>query len=172
MDFSFTDEQIRFKESIIKFAQRELNSEAMEREKKGEFFWDGWQKCADFGIIGLPIPKEYGGLERDILTCVLVMEGLGYSCKDTGLLFSISSDVWTCSVPILNFGTQEQKEKYLPGLCDGTIIGGHAMTEPDSGSDAYSLRTTAKREGDKYIINGTKTFISNAPIASTIIGPW
>lgn len=169
MDFSFTEEQISFKDSVIRFAQRELNDDVTERDRKNEFSWEGWRKCAEFGILGLPVPKKFGGLEADILTCVLVMQGLGYACRDSGLLFVINSQLWTCEIPILHFGTEEQKQKYLPLLCQGKIIGGHAITEPDSGSDAYSLRTTAVRNGDKYILNGTKMFISNAPIADLII---
>jgi len=169
MDFSFTEEQKSFKESVIKFAKQELNTGVLEREKKAEFFWHGWKKCAAFGILGLPIPKKYNGLEQDIVTCLLVMQGLGYACQDSGLLFAINSHMWTCAIPILTFGTDKQKEKYLPSLCKGTLIGGHGMTEPDSGSDAYSLMTKAVRNGDKYILNGTKMFVSNAPIADILL---
>jgi len=169
MDFSFTKEQARFKEAVVKFAQRELSNGALERERKEEFYWDGWKKCADFGIQGLPIPVKYDGLGADILTCVLTMQGLGYGCRDSGLLFAINSHIWTCEIPISVFGTDAQKGKYLPSLTKGTLIGGHAMTEPDSGSDAFSLRTTAVRKGDKYILNGTKMFVSNAPIADLLL---
>jgi alkylation response protein AidB-like acyl-CoA dehydrogenase len=169
MDFSFTKEQTRFKEAVVKFAQRELSNGVLERERKEEFYWDGWKKCADFGIQGLPIPQKYGGLGADVLTCVLTMQGLGYGCRDSGLLFAINSHIWTCEIPISTFGTDAQKEKYLPSLSKGTLIGGHAMTEPDSGSDAFSLRTTAVRKGDKYILNGTKMFVSNAPIADLLL---
>jgi len=169
MDFSLTQEQINFKKSVVKFAKRELNRVVIEREENGEFSWDGWRKCADFGIQGLPIPSKYDGLEEDILTCLLAMQGLGYACKDHGLLFALNSHMWTCEIPILNFGTDEQKQKYLPALCKGELIGGHAMTEADSGSDAYSLKTTAVRKGDKYILNGTKMFVSNAPIADILL---
>jgi alkylation response protein AidB-like acyl-CoA dehydrogenase len=169
MDFSFTKEQMRFKEAVVKFAQGELSNGVLERERKEEFYWDGWKKCADFGIQGLPIPEKYGGLGADVLTCVLTMQGLGYGCRDSGLLFAINSHIWTCEIPISTFGTDAQKEKYLPSLSKGTLIGGHAMTEPDSGSDAFSLRTTAVRKGDKYILNGTKMFVSNAPIADLLL---
>jgi alkylation response protein AidB-like acyl-CoA dehydrogenase len=169
MDFSFTEEQLSFKESVMKFAKQELNAGALEREKKGEFFWKGWKKCAEFGILGLPVPKKYNGLDKDIVTCLIVMQAMGYGCQDSGLLFAINSHIWTCEIPLLTFGSDDQKEKYLPGLCKGTIIGGHAMTEPDSGSDAFSLRTKAVRKGDRFIINGTKMFISNAPIADILI---
>src|SRR5690606_23781056 len=96
-------------------------------------------------------------------------EGLGYGCRDNGLVFSINAHIWTCAVPILTFGSEEQKRKYLPGLCDGTYVGGNAITEPDSGSDAYALRTLAERQGDYYVLNGSKTFSTNAPVADVLV---
>jgi len=169
MDFSWNDEQLAFKETIIKFAQRELNHDVIGRDKKGEFSWGGWKKCAEMGILGLPIPEEYGGLNADILTTILAMEGLGYGCKDNGLVFAINSHMWSCEIPILHFGNEAQKEKYFPELCNGKLIGGHGMTEPASGSDAFSLRTKAIKKGDQYILNGSKIFITNAPIADVMI---
>jgi alkylation response protein AidB-like acyl-CoA dehydrogenase len=169
MDFSFTEEQLALKNSVINFARRELNENVTERDKSGEFYWKGWKKCAEYGILGLPMPKKYGGLDADILTCALVMQGLGYACKDGGLLFAIGSQMWTCEIPILHFGTEEQKEKYLSLLCRGEKIGGHAITEPDSGSDAYTLKSSAVRNSRGYVLNGSKMFISNAPIADLLI---
>jgi alkylation response protein AidB-like acyl-CoA dehydrogenase len=169
MDFSLTNEQIDFKRSTIEFALRELNGSTKEREKREEFFWGGWKKCADFGIHGLTMPEKYGGLELDLLTAIVAMEGLGYACSDRGLLFAVNSQIWTCEYPFLKFGSDEQKEKYLPNLVKGNVIGGHAMTEPDSGSDAFSMRCTAVKRGDRYILNGTKTFITNAPIADLLL---
>lgn len=169
MDFSWNDEQLAFMETIIKFAQRELNHDLIERDKKGEFSWEGWKKCAEMGILGLPIPEEYGGLNADILTTILAMEGLGYGCKDNGLVFAINSHMWSCEIPILHFGTERQKKKYFPELCNGKLIGGHGITEPASGSDAFSLQTKAIKKGDYYILNGSKIFITNAPIADVLI---
>jgi len=169
MDFSLTEDQITFKKSTIEFAEKVLNKGAKEREKKGEFNQDGWEKCAEFGIQRLPIPEEYGGLGMDIMTCVATMEGLGYGCRDSGLLFAINSHIWTCESPILKFGSDYQKDKYLPGLCNGSLKGGHAMTEPDSGSDAFSMKCRAEKKGDRYIINGSKMFITNAPIADLLL---
>jgi len=169
MNFSLTEDQARFKEHAIEFARRELNDGVKERERKREFHWAGWKKCAEFGVHGTSMPKKYGGLDMDLFTCVATMEGLGYACRDSGLLFSINSQIWTCEYPILKFGTEEQKEKYLPGLIDGSLVGGHAMTEPDSGSDAFSIRCKAEKRGDKYILNGTKIFITNAPIADILL---
>jgi hypothetical protein len=169
MDFSWSDEQVSLKEAIIKFAKNELNDDIIERDKKSEFFGDGWKKCAELGIFGLPLPEKYGGSNADILTIILAMEGLGYGCRDNGLLFTINSHLWSGEIPILHFGNEIQKNKYLPKLCKGELIGGHAMTEPDSGSDAFSLKTTAVKKQDKYILNGCKMFITNAPIADIII---
>ena len=169
MDFSLSKEQIEFKEAIVTFARRELNHGIREREKEGQFSHSGWAKCAEFGIHGLPLPEEYGGLNMDILTCVLAMQGLGYACKDSGLLFAINSHIWTCENPIWKFGTEQQKKRYLHDLCRGKRIGGHAMTEPDSGSDAFNMKTGAVKKGDRYILNGSKMFITNAPIADLLL---
>ncbi|ABC76260.1 acyl-CoA dehydrogenase family protein [Syntrophus aciditrophicus] len=169
MDFSLTAEQIRFKESVVEFARRALKNEALEHGDPREFYWEGWRRCAEFGIQGIAMPKAYGGLELDLLTCVLIMQGLGYACRDAGLIFSLNTQIWTCECPILKFGTDEQKEKYLGRLISGSIVGGHAMTEPDSGSDAFSMKTRAVRDGDRYILNGTKIFITNAPIADILL---
>src|SRR3990172_6436967 len=165
MDFSWSNEQIAFKEAVIRFAQKELNNDLVELDKKGEFPWDSWRKCAEFGIHGLPIPGEYGGSNADILTTMLAMEGLGYGCKDNGLIFAINAQMWSIELPILTFGTEEQKRNYLPKLCSGSYIGAHGMTEPGSGSDAYSLETRAERGRGYYILNGTKMFVTNAPVA-------
>lgn len=169
MKISLTKDQIDFKEHAIKFAKRDLNDKAKEREKNSEFHEEGWKKCAEFGIQGLSMPQQYGGLEMDILTCIAAMEGLGYACKDSGLLFSLNSHIWTCEAPILKFGTDAQKEKYLPGLISGSLKGGHAMTEADSGSDAFSMKCKAEKKGNKYILNGNKMFITNAPIADILL---
>ena len=169
MEFDFNPEQLQLKNSTIKFAQKELNKDIVLRDKESSFSRGLWDKCADFGILGLPFPKEFGGADSDILTTLLIMEGLGYGCRDNGLVFSINGQMWTVQMPILHFGSTEQKIKYLPKLCSGEWIGANGMTEPGSGSDSFALSTTAKLKGDYYILNGAKTFISNAPIADVFI---
>ncbi len=169
MDFSWTEEQLAFKKAVIDFAQGELNEGLIERDQKGELSRDNWQKCAQFGILGLGIPEEYGGAGSDILTTMLVMEGLGYGCHDNGLIFAMNAQMWSVQHPILSFGTEEQKRKYLPGLCSGELIGAHGMSEPDSGSDAYSLRTKATRVSGGYVLNGTKMFVTNGPVSDLSI---
>lgn len=165
MDFSWTEEQLKYKQAVIEFAQNELNEGLIERDRQGEVSLENWKKCAKFGILGLAIPEDCGGSGADILTTMLVMEGLGYGCRDNGLIFAMNAQMWSVQHPILTFGTEAQKQKYLPGMCRGDLVGAHGMSEPDSGSDAYSLHTRAQRTDDGYVLNGTKMFVSNAPFA-------
>ncbi len=169
MDFAWSDEQQDFRKEVIRFAKTELADDMIQRDHDEAFSRDLWDKCAKFGIHGLPIPQEYGGGGADILTTVCALEALGYGCKDNGLLFTINAHMWSSEIPILSFGTEKQKEHYLPKLASGEWVGVHAMTEPTSGSDAYAMRSRAERKGDRYIINGSKTFITNAPMADMII---
>jgi alkylation response protein AidB-like acyl-CoA dehydrogenase len=169
LEFAWSEEQSAFRREVIRFAKEELNDRLMERDEASEFSWDAWRKCAKLGIQGLPIPSEYGGGDADCLTTVCALEALGYGCRDNGLLFSLNAHMWSSEIPLLTFGTEAQKKKYLPKLVNGEWIGIHAMTEPMSGSDAYSLRTRAEKKGDRYIINGSKTFISNAQVAEMVI---
>jgi alkylation response protein AidB-like acyl-CoA dehydrogenase len=168
LDFAWNEEQAAFRKEVLRFAREELKDDVIARDHNEEFSRPLWEKCAKFGIQGLPIPVEYGGGGADILTTVCALEALGYGCHDNGLLFSINAHMWSSEIPIWNFGTEEQKRKYLPGLVSGGL-GLHAMTEPGSGSDAYSLKTRAERKGDRYILNGSKTFSSNAPNADVTI---
>jgi len=169
MDFSWTDEQLAYKKAVVTFAQNELNHGIVERDYLGEFPRGLWLKCANFGIHGLTFPEKYGGSEADILTAMLTMEGLGYGCRDNGLIFGINAQMWSVQMPIFSFGSELQKEKYLPGLCSGQIIGCHGMTEPDSGSDAYALRTKAERRDGGYVLNGTKMFATTAPVSDLAV---
>jgi alkylation response protein AidB-like acyl-CoA dehydrogenase len=169
MDFAWTEEQLHFKTAVIEFAQKTLNDGLVEQDRQGALPRENWQKCADFGILGLAVPEEYGGSAADILTTMLVMEGLGYGCRDNGLIFAMNAQMWSVQHPILEFGSDAQKQKYLPGLCSGALIGAHGMSEPDSGSDAFSLRTRATRVADGYVLNGTKMFVTNAPIANMAV---
>jgi alkylation response protein AidB-like acyl-CoA dehydrogenase len=169
VDFTWTEEQQTLRNEIAKFARLELNEKLIERDRDSEFSREGWNKCAQMGIQGLPVPQEYGGGGADILTTVCALEALGYGCQDNGLIFSINAHMWTSEIPLMLFGTEEQKKRYLPKLASGQWVGNGAMTEPMSGSDAYSLRTRADRKGDRYVLNGTKTFITNADCAELII---
>ncbi|CAD5955712.1 L-prolyl-[peptidyl-carrier protein] dehydrogenase [Planktothrix tepida] len=169
MDFSWTEEQIQFREKIVKFAQQELQSNLIDLDWREEFNRESWEKCGKFGLIGLPIPEHYGGTGTDILTTICALEALGYGCKDNGLIFAINAHIWAGEIPILTFGTEAQKQKYLPKLCSGEFIGAHGASEPEAGSDIYNLKTTAKIQGDKYILNGVKNWVTNGPVADLYI---
>ncbi len=169
IDFAWNQEQIKFKKEVINFAQTELNQQLIDLDKQEQFNLTGWRKCGDFGLIGLPIPRQYGGKETDILTTIYALEGLGYGCKDNGLIFALNAHLWACEIPILTFGTELQKQKYLPLLSSGELIGGHAITESQAGSDVFNLQTTAELQGDKYLLNGNKIFVSNGTIADLYI---
>jgi alkylation response protein AidB-like acyl-CoA dehydrogenase len=169
MEFSLSAEQRELKEAAVAFARAKLNQDLADHEASGEFPLEAWQACARFGIQGLPVPVELGGGGSDILTTVLVMEALGYGCQDNGLIFSLNAQMWSIELPLVKFGTPAQQQAYLPGLVSGDLIGVHAMTEPDSGSDAFSMRTRADRAGDDYLLNGTKLYITNAPVADVVL---
>jgi len=169
VDFAWSEEQDELRRAAAAFAHQELNHGLREREQRGELDREAWRKCAAFGIQGLPIARDYGGMGADPLTTVGVLERLGYGCRDNGLVFSINAQMWTLELPLLHFGSEEQKRRYLPGLCAGSLIGGNAMSEPDSGSDAYSLRTTAARRGERYVLNGSKVFVTNAPVSDVMV---
>jgi alkylation response protein AidB-like acyl-CoA dehydrogenase len=169
MDFELTEDQLAMKEGAIRFAQKALNDDVIGRDRDAVFSRELWKKCADFGIQGSAFPEQYGGSGADILSTMLLMEGLGYGCKDSGLIFALNGQMWTVQMPILRFGTDSQKSRYLPMLCSGEWIGAHGMTEPDSGSDAFSLRSSARLEGDCYVLNGTKTFSTIASSADVFV---
>ena len=169
MDFSLTDEQQELRDAVAGFARKELNAGVAERDHDGVFSREAWQKCADFGLLGLPFDERYGGAGAGILTTMLALEGLGYGCTDNGLIFSLNAQLWAVQTPLARFGTDEQKQRYLPDLCSGALIGAHAMSEPGSGSDAFALTTTAREADDGYVLNGSKTFVSNATEAEIFL---
>jgi alkylation response protein AidB-like acyl-CoA dehydrogenase len=169
MDFFITEEQQSLREGIIRFAHKELNKGVSDRDRDQAFPHDLWLKCGDMGLQGLPVPAEHGGSGLDPLTAAIALEALGYGCHDAGLVFSLCAHLCSCVVPIWKHGSAVQKQRYLQGLCNGALIGGNAMSEPNSGSDAFALATTATPDGTGFRINGTKTFVSNGPIADLMI---
>jgi alkylation response protein AidB-like acyl-CoA dehydrogenase len=146
-----------------------LNRDMISADASEAFSLDAWRHCADFGVLGMPVPKEYGGLGLGLSALLAVMEGLGYGTRDQGLLFSLNAHLWTNTIPILRYGTEAQRQQYLPRLCDGSLIGANAASEPDAGSDIFSMRTRAVRQDNVYVLNGTKTFVTNAPVADLFV---
>lgn len=169
MHFEWTEEQQAFRKSVIKFAKTELGTCLSTRDISETFSREDWNKCGAFGIQGLPISPEYGGGGADALTTVCGLEALGYGCRDNGLLFSINAHMWACEIPFVSHGNEEQKRRYLPKLASGEWIGVHGLTEPMSGSDAFGLTTRAERKGDRYILNGSKTFATNGEVADVVL---
>lgn len=169
MDFSWTQQQHERREAAIRFARDALNDSVSRREQDNAFSMEDWRKCAEFGILGLAIPTEYGGGGSDILTTLFILEGLGYGCLDNGLPFALNSQMWSLQPAILKFGSEAQKQKYLPALCRGEILGAFGITEPDSGSDSYAMRTLAEERDGGYVLNGRKSYITLAPVADIAV---
>jgi len=168
MDFELTDEQKVWRETIIKFSRQELAYDIAGFEKSGEFPWDAWRKCAEMQILAMSFPEEYGGCSVDFLTTVLSLNSLGYACKDAGLVHALVTQI-LCGLQICLFGSETVKRKYLPLLCRGEKVFAQAISEPGSGSDALSMRTRAEKHGETFILNGSKTFITNGPMADVVI---
>lgn len=169
MQLELGEERSKLRDTAVEFARSALGKDMARRDREAEFDRDAWRRCAEFGVLGMPIPQQYGGMGLGLTDLLAVMEGLGRGTRDQGLLFSLNAHLWTNSIPILRFGTEVQKEKYLRPLCDGTLIGANGASEPGAGSDIFSLRTRAVKDGDQYVLNGTKMFVTNAPVADLFV---
>jgi len=169
MDFSLSQEQRMFRETVYRYGRDEIAPLCEEADLKGEFSFEIWRKLASFGILGLPLPEEFGGSAANILTCCLAGEALGHAGVDGGSLLAWGAHTYLCAHNIYAFGTEDQKRKYVPKLASGDWIGCMGLTEPGAGSDAASLSTTAVKKGDRYVLNGSKTFITNAPVADVMV---
>ncbi|WFE37843.1 acyl-CoA dehydrogenase family protein [Micromonospora sp. WMMD998] len=139
------------------------------RDTDREFGFAAWKLIRETGLLGLPFDERWGGLGQDLLTTMYVLEGLGYACRDGGFSFSVSTHIVSTGVPLQRFGSAELRQRYLPRVSDGSVIGAHAITEPSGGSDVMGMRTTAVRDGDHYVLNGSKAFVTNGPIADVIV---
>lgn len=169
MDFTFSEEQRMFRDTIYRFTKKELTPFCEEADLKSEFSMEIWRKMGEVGLLGLPFPEPYGGSGADFVTCCLAGEAIGHGGLDGGHILAFGAHTYLCGANIMRHGTEEQKKKYLPNLATGEWIGCMCLTEPGCGSDAAALSTTAVRKGDKYILNGSKTFITNAPVADVFV---
>jgi len=167
MQLELNEQQKMIKKMVREFAEKEIAPIAAELDKKGEFPTKTLQKMAKLGLLGIIIPTEYGGAGLDTISYATVIEEISRKCASTGVITSVHNSL--VSYPIMKLGTEEQKKKYLPILAKGEKIGAFAGTEPNAGSDLGAMQTTAKLKGDKYIINGDKTFITSGPEAGIII---
>ena len=167
MDFDLTEEQQMIQDTIRKFATEEIAPVASENDKKAQFPRDIFNKLAELGFMGTPIPEEYGGAGFDFISHAIVAEEIGR--VDSSLRGTYSVQVSLVELPLLKYGNEEQKKKYLPKLTSGEWIGCYGLTEPNAGSDPAGMISTAKEDGDYYILNGQKTWITNAGLADMAI---
>jgi alkylation response protein AidB-like acyl-CoA dehydrogenase len=166
VDFSWSDEQKAFRASVLDWAAATVAPGASDRDKEGRWDAEIWKSFGAQGLAGLPIAEEYGGAGGSIMDCVIANEAIAEGGHDGGFNLSLGAHWVIGSVPIWLHGTEEQKQRWLPGLTDGSMVGAWASTEPEAGSDAAGLRTTAVRDGDDWVLSGNKIFITNGPIAA------
>ena len=167
MKLELNDQQKMIQKMVREFAEKEIAPVAEEHDKEAKFPREILNKMAKLGLLGIVIPTEYGGAGLDIISYAIIVEEISKKCASTGVITSVHNSL--VSYPIMKYGTDEQKNKYLPTLAKGEEIGAFAGTEPNAGSDLGAMQTTAKLKGDKYIINGDKTFITSGPEAGIFI---
>lgn len=167
MNFDFTETQLMIRETARKFAEEELAPSAAERDEKEEFPHDAVKKLGELGFMGMMVPEQYGGAGLDTVSYVLAMEEISKVDASCGVIMSVNNSL-VC-YGINEWGTEEQKQKFLVDLATGKKLGAFALSEPEAGSDAANQRTTAVRDGDFYILNGTKNFITNGANADVVL---
>lgn len=166
MNLRFTEEQEMMRKMVRDFAQTEI-APFVEKMEQGEFPREILRKMGELGLMGIPIPEKYGGSEMDFTSYIIAIHELSRVSATVGVILSVHTSVGTN--PILYFGTEEQKQKYIPKLASGEYLGAFCLTEPSAGSDAGSLKSRAVKDGDHYVINGSKVFITNAGEADVYI---
>jgi len=168
MDFALNEEQKLFRKVVRYFAEKEIMPRAQEIDEKGEFPWDIIHKMADLGLMGLPFPEEYGGAGMDFTSFIIIMEEVSRACGSTGITLAAHSSL--CAYPLFKFGSEEHKQKYLPDICTGKKLGAFGLTEAEAGSDAGATKTTAVKQDDHWVINGSKMFCTTAarPTSSSL----
>jgi hypothetical protein len=169
MHFHLSDDQKQLMDSAREFGRREVRPTAMQRDQAASWDPEIWRKMGEMGLLGAPFPPEYGGMGLSCVDTCLLKEGFGEGASDGGVALAWGAHTILCGVPIWKLGTEEQKQRYLPGICSGEITGGFCLSEPDSGSDAASMKTRAVRKGDRWILNGRKMWITNGPVGQLFV---
>lgn len=167
MLFKLTDEQLMIQNMVREFSRKVIAATASERDKTKEFPAENFKQMGELGLMGMMIPEEYGGESADAISYVLALSEIAYSCASTSVVMSVQNSI-VCET-FYKFGTEEQKQEFLVPLASGEMIGAFALTEPDAGSDPVSQQTTAVRDGDHYIINGTKRFITTGKHSKVVL---
>ena len=167
MDLSFTNDQEMVRNMAKEFATKELEPKAAEIDEKGEFPHDAIKKMSELGMLSMTIPEKYGGAAFDFTALAIAIEEISRACGSTGVITAVHNSLacW----PIVNWGTEAQKEKYLPRMATGELLGAFGLTEPNAGSDPAAMESTAVLKGDKYILNGSKRFITNGGEAKVFL---
>ncbi len=166
MDFRLNEEQEMVRNMARQFAD-DIREEAMAAEKRGEFSRELGKKLGENGFLGMTVPEEYGGQEMDFLSYLVATEEISRASAGQGMVVGLHNSL--LNHPLLLYGTEEQKQKYLKGSATGELFGCYALSEPDAGSDASHIKTTAVKKGSEYVVNGTKIFITNGSVADFII---
>ena len=167
MDFRLTKEQLLVRKMVREFAENEVKPIASEIDEEERFPAETVEKMAKLGMMGIYFPKEYGGAGGDVLSYAITVEELAKVCGTTAVIVSAHTSL--CCAPIFENGTEEQKRKYLPDLCSGRKLGAFGLTEPNAGTDASGQQTTAVLDGDHYVLNGSKCFITNGSVADVFV---
>ncbi|MDT8860471.1 acyl-CoA dehydrogenase [Alkalihalobacillus sp. MEB130] len=167
MNFLLTEEQEMIRKMVRDFATKEVAPSAAERDEEERFDRAIFDKMAELGLTGIPWPEKYGGIGSDYMSYVIAVEELSRVCASTGVTLSAHTSL--AGWPIYKFGTEEQKQTYLRALAEGSKIGAYGLTEPGSGSDAAAMKTTAQLDGDSYVLNGSKIFITNGGVADIYV---
>ena len=167
MNFDLTSDQKLIQDMVREFADKELTEKAVEIDESQEFPWSNLKKMAKLGLMGVFVPEEYGGGGMDFVSLALVIEEISRVCASTGVIAAVNNSL--VAYPILEFGNEDQKKKYLPELASARRIGAFGLTEPAAGSDVASLESTAVLQGDHYVLNGTKRFITNGGEAGIFV---
>jgi len=167
MSYYLTDEQLMIQDMVREFSRKVVAPTAMKRDETKEFPAENFEKMAELGLMGMMVPPEYGGAGTDTVSYVLALSEIAYSCASTAVVMSVHNSI-VCE-SICRYGTEEQKKRCLPTLVSGKSIGAFALTEPQAGSDPVSQKTSAVKDGDYYVLNGTKRFITTGKNAGLTI---
>lgn len=167
MDFRLTDEQSMIRNAVREFALSEIEPIAKEIDIECRHPYETVEKLGEMGIMGMFVPEEYGGSGADTISYAIAVEEISRVCGSTGIIVSVNNSL--ACFPLLKFGNEEQKTKYLKPLASGEKLGAFGLTEPSAGTDAGAQRTVAKKDGDHYVINGSKIFITNGPVADLLV---
>lgn len=167
MLFKLTDEQVMIQNMVREFSRKVIAATASERDKTKEFPAENFRQMGELGLMGMMIPEEYGGEDADTISYVLALSEIAYSCASTSVVMSVQNSI-VCET-LYKFGTKAQKQEYLVPLASGEIIGAFGLTEPEAGSDPVSQETTAVKQGDHYVINGTKRFITSGKHSKVVL---